>query len=42
MLLFAYCRDVRKNASLDRAAEGERRGLESGAGIRYEKTEDSS
>lgn len=27
-LLFAYCRDVRKNAGLDRAAEGERGGLE--------------
>lgn len=33
---------MRKNASLDRAAEGERGGLESGAGIEYEKTEDTS
>lgn len=40
--LFVYCRDVRKNARLDRAAEGEKRGLEGGAVIRSEKTEDSS
>lgn len=42
MLLFVYCRDVRKNANQDRAAEGERRGLQDDAGIRCEKTEDSS
>lgn len=33
---------MRKNAGLDGAVEGERRGLESGAGMKSEETEESS